>query len=109
MSIKSEKIDKQDKAKEYLLEVLKPGDTVYTILNHVSSKGMSRRIWLVTKSATSIVTLTYNAAILLDYRYNRDYNSLVVGGCGMDMGYHVVYNLSRALFGDGYALNQQWL
>lgn len=30
-----------------LLELLAPGDTVYTILRHVSSSGMSRRIGLV--------------------------------------------------------------
>lgn len=27
---------------------------------------------------------------------------LTVGGCGMDMGFHLVYNLSRVLFPSGF-------
>jgi hypothetical protein len=34
---------------------------------------------------------------------------LRVGGAGMDMGFHVVYGLSRVLHGDGYAVGQEWL
>jgi hypothetical protein len=33
----------------------------------------------------------------------------LVQGCGMDMGFHVVYSLSQTLFNDGYALKQRWL
>ena len=33
--------------------------------------------------------------------YNRKAEAIRVGGCGMDMGFHVVYNLSRALYRDG--------
>jgi hypothetical protein len=32
-----------------------------------------------------------------------------VHGCGMDMGFHAVYELSGALFGDGYSLKHKWL
>jgi len=38
---------------------------------------------------------------------------LRVGGCGMDMGFHIVYSLSLALYGSandgGYTLSQEWL
>jgi hypothetical protein len=27
----------------------------------------------------------------------------------MDMGFHVVYSLSYALFNDGYAIKQRWI
>jgi len=36
-------------------------------------------------------------------RHGRAQDALVVGGAGMDMGYHVVYNLARTLFADGFA------
>ena len=32
-----------------------------------------------------------------------------VGGCGMDMGFHLVYTLSRELFDDGYYVKHEWL
>lgn len=37
----------KDEARKRLKEVLKPGDTVYTILRHVSRSGMTRHISLV--------------------------------------------------------------
>jgi hypothetical protein len=37
------------------------------------------------------------------------YNGIKVGGCGMDMGFHVIYNISKTLFNDGYAIKHQWL
>lgn len=46
--------------------------------------------------------LGYNAAVAMGDRYDRDNEGIRVGGCGMDMGFHVVYNLSRTLFRDGY-------
>lgn len=44
MSTQAEK----DEAAERLREILKPGDTVYCILRHVSRSGMQRRISLYT-------------------------------------------------------------
>jgi hypothetical protein len=38
-----------------------------------------------------------------------DRNGIRVGGCGMDMGFHLVYTLSRALFDDGYYVKHEWL
>lgn len=32
-----------------------------------------------------------------------------VSGCGMDMGFHLVYNLSLVLYGSGDALKQRWI
>lgn len=57
----------------------------------------------------SIEFLSWYVAKALGYRFSEDTEALVVGGCGMDMGFHVVYSLSYALFGDGYALNQKWI
>jgi hypothetical protein len=34
---------------------------------------------------------------------------VIVNGCGMDMGGHLVSSLSRALFDDERALKYEWL
>jgi hypothetical protein len=52
----------------------------------------------------------YMAQVLgLSLRDTDQGNGLVVGGCGMDMGVHVIYNLAYKLYGDGYKLKSEWL
>lgn len=112
-----------------LRKLVKPGDTLHTILRHVSRSGMSRRIDVVKMGRNGPRYLTWLAAKVLGERTTGNGDGLVVGGCGMDMGFHVVYSLSRALYpkgfkvsgvgrnGDksgwdndgGYALKQEWL
>lgn len=87
-----------EQAKDKLREMLKPGDTVYTILRHVSSSGMMRHISLVTKDMQDI---THLAAVVLGEKIADD-GGLKRGGCGMDMGFDAVYQLSRYLFPDGF-------
>jgi hypothetical protein len=109
----------RDESLARLREWIKRGDTVYTILRGVSRSGMQRRISLVLlkrdeNDAGRIIDLHPNwaASKVLGYRLDRSGSSdaLIVGGCGMDMGFHLVYSLAAALFdGDGYALNHRWL
>ena len=107
--------EQRDKAAEYLKEWLKPGDTVYTIVRHVSRSGMLRHIGLVVlrydtkRKEINAYQASYNAALVLGWRVNKDRDALIVEGAGMDMGFHTVYELSHVLFNDGYALNQRWL
>lgn len=92
-----------------LRAILKPGDTVYTILNHVSSSGMMRRISLCVGSGKDVKNITWDAARALGDpiqqggKYVQD-AGMVVKGCGMDMGFHIVYGLSRTLFPDGFGI-----
>lgn len=101
-----------------LREWIKPGDTVYTVLDHVSASGMSRAIRVVVPmtytndgdpDSTRVDFRHPNWAVgkALDLRHwkrnGREQDALVVGGCGMDMGFHLVNSLSYALYGDGYA------
>lgn len=108
---------------------LRPGTTVYTVLRSVSRSGMTRGIDLYCVKNGEIRYLSGYAGQILGLR--RTDNGLQVGGCGMDMGFHVVYSLSSALYpkgfklgkgnhgrnGDtsgfdrdgGYALNHRWL
>lgn len=99
----------REKAAEYLKESLKPGDTVYTILRKVSASGMSRCLDLYTIRDNCPLRLTWNAAKVLESRYDRKAEALRVDGAGMDMGYSTVTHLSYKLFGEAYALKHQWL
>jgi hypothetical protein len=41
--------------------------------------------------------------------WTRGNKGIRVSGCGMDMGFHLVYSFAQALFKNGYALKQAWL
>lgn len=125
--------DKQAAIKE-LKTWLKPGDTLHTILRHVSGSGMTRHI--------SVYIFKGNIPYLMDYLVTqalglkrvpmRKGEGVIIHGAGMDMGFEIVYSLGRVLFpkgfkvdgvktrarnGDtsgfdtdgGYALKQEWL
>jgi hypothetical protein len=98
-------------AKESLLRILKEGDTVYTVLRHVSASGMSRRIDLYTFQDNKPVYLSGYYAMMQGEEPPQ--NGYRVGGCGMDMGFHLVYTLSSLLYGyadrGGYELRHEWL
>lgn len=91
---------------EKLREWIKPGDTVYTILDHVSSSGMMRaiRVGLLDCEDGRPINRHPNHAVGLALglkhwkRNGREQDALVVGGAGMDMGFHLVYSLSHTLY-----------
>lgn len=103
-----------EEAKERLRKLLPEGSTVYTVLRHVSKSGMSRRIDLYTIGEDrKPIFLTGWAACAMGDSWDRKNGGIRVPGCGMDMGFHLVYNLSATLYGatnrGGYALKQEWL
>jgi len=108
------KLDR-DYAIEKLLEhYLAPGSTVYTLLTHVSSSGLSRDITLYVVNNNKLENITYYAAHALGERLietNR-HRAIKQHGGGMDMGFNLVYNLSSVLFHGqdraGYVLRQEW-
>jgi len=111
-------VEGKQEARDRLLEILKPGDTVFTILRHASRSGMYRVIDLVVIKPDGrgdprywVRTISYNAATITDHEMDRNHDGIGVTGCGMDMGFHLVYSLSIALFGHegAYAINQAWL
>lgn len=99
---------KQDRI-EQIKKYVKEGDTLHTIVTHVARTGMSRHIRVFAIVDNDPVDLSSWIAGALDMRYIQKSNSVMIGGCGMDMGFALVYDLAHALFGDGYALNQRWL
>jgi len=97
-----------------LTDLLRAGDTVHTILRKVSKSGMTREISLVIARDNKLIDITYDASHALGNKLVDGYNRAIrVNGCGMDMGWHLVYNLSSVLFRgmdrDGYALKQSWI
>ena len=89
---------------EWLAEMradLPPGTTVHTILRHVSRSGMTRDIDLLRMGddREGFRWLSYRAAAILGESMAHD--AIRVSGAGMDMGFHLVYNLSHRLYPDG--------
>ncbi len=97
------KAQKQEQAEALtkLRDILKPGDTVSLILRSVSRSGMSRWISpLLIHPDGSTFYLGYLASKVLGLRVNDQ--AVRMDGCGMDMGFALVYELSHALWPDGY-------
>lgn len=102
--------------------VLKPGDTVYTVVVHVTRSRMRRSIEVLICRDGQPWPFGWLAARVLAWPYDRDRGGVVVRGTGMDMGFHLVYALAERLFPGyesptlgqtttkgGYALNHRWL
>jgi hypothetical protein len=106
-----------------LRKLIKPGDTLYTILRNRSRSGMMRAIDVYMflpdlrrgHKPRSIVKLwlSFNVARATGYTFSKAHESIAVGGCGFDAGFQVVYDLSRLLFPDakdpGYVLRHEWI
>lgn len=99
----------REEAIAYLKAQLRPGLNLYTCLRSVSSTGMSRTLDLYYVSGDEILRITWSAALVLGWTYDRRTEALRVHGCGLDVGYHTVASLSRILFGDEQALRHRWL
>ena len=95
--------NKED-AIEELKGVLKNGDTLYTNVQHVSGSGMTRDIKVIKISDNRPLNFNYWVAKALGYRMKN--NGIRISGCGMDMGFALIYNLSRTLDID---LKQEWI
>jgi hypothetical protein len=97
---RSEKQEQKEQALKSLRESLKPGDTVYTVLRSVSRSGMSREIDLYIFRDNAPEYLTGLVARACGFSLGK--RGLKMGGCGMDMGFHAVYELAAVLFPDGF-------
>jgi len=111
-------IDKEkEETKKRLKKLLRKGHyKVYCKLNHVSRSGMLRYIDFYTIVDDRPVYLTGYIDKVTSYKrapYNARYEGLKVEGCGMDMGFAVVYDLSQTLYGtkhdQAYKLSHRWL
>jgi predicted HAD superfamily phosphohydrolase len=117
----SVKISKADKAAavERLRELFDelPKKVAYTVTRKVSASGMTRRISVfVVDSDGDLRDISYYVGAVLGWSITdvMGHRTVRVDGCGMDMGFHLVYSLSYALYrGDGveragYVIRQEW-
>jgi hypothetical protein len=92
----------QENAVAQLRGLVRPGDTVYTVLRHVSRSGMSRSIDLYAVIDGEMRWLTGYAAQALETAIDKKNGGLKISGCGMDMGFALVYDLSSTLWPKGF-------
>ena len=93
MTKKQIKEDDYYHAKTCLNNLLNREQEIYCIIRHVSQSGMTRHISFFCIEANMPRFLDGYISNYLDYRMNKYYNALVVGGCGMDMAFSVVNHL----------------
>jgi hypothetical protein len=101
MTKKEKKEEDLRLTKENLLRLLKPTTQVYAIVKRVAASGMSRRITILVSTGTEIRNISGYVSTLLGLRWNDD-GSVTIRGAGMDMGFHIVYSMSRVLWPEGF-------
>lgn len=94
--------------KQTLAKYVREGVTLYTIVRKVSSSGMSRNIDVYAIEDNKPVYLSGYAAKVLGWKMAKD-RGIVVSGCGMDMGFHLVECLARTCGADYKKIRQEWL
>lgn len=92
----------RDAALTKLRSLLPPGSTVYCVLRHVSRSGMQRVIdpFIIGEDARPF-RLAYWLRDL-GFRVDSRRDGIVCNGAGMDIGWHLVFTLSRMLYPDGF-------
>lgn len=110
---------------EELRAILSPRDEVACVLRHVSRSGMMRHISLFIARDGALHNITQRAADAMGDTVARD-GGIKMGGCGMDMGFALVYALGATLWPNGtrephgtrngepdsdggYALRHRWI
>ena len=94
---KKQKLDNYYYAETKLDELLNRKQEIYSIIRHVSQSGMTRHISFFIIRNNEIWHIGNLISDYLDYRPNKNYNGLVVQGCGMDMAFSVVNNLQEKM------------
>lgn len=119
------KIGRTDKL-EYMNDLKKELEhcdhRVWAEIKHVSQSGMTRDIAFYIPvyahdGKLSMRNITWIMSKLIDRRYNDKNGGIRVHGCGMDMAYDCIYNLSCRLYSpDGkydrdaaYKLKREWM
>jgi hypothetical protein len=131
---KADRLEAQETLKKLIVE---GGYRIYTTLKHVSRSGMSRSIDCHVIIDNQPRWISGYIARACDMSYDEKRECIKIGGCGMDMGFAIVYNVSSQLFkdykcmgencpasdhvnnhtdkngvtihNDGYAVSQKWM
>jgi hypothetical protein len=127
LTVKAGKAAMKERCIAELKALVKPRSTVSTLLENVSRSGMRRQIsfYIVDPRDNEIINIDYYVSIITDTKRSKS-GALIVNGCGMDMGFNVVYNLGCILWptgtdtphgsrngapdsSGGYALKHKWI
>lgn len=95
-------IEEREDAINTLRGLYLPGMYVPCVLRHVSRSGMMRAISTFYVVDGEISESSWLVARATQARIHQNYGGVIVGGAGMDMGFHLVYGLSRTLYPNGH-------
>lgn len=115
---------RQEYCRKELRKILRPKSTVYIVLRSVSKSGMSREISAFAIHNGELRNLDGLVADAIGHAVGKQ--GIKMHGCGMDMGFALVYSLGAALWpkgtakphgtrngepdrAGGYALKQLWV
>lgn len=92
----------------------RPTPEIYVSVRHINRLGDARVIacylpYQRTDGGYGIWHISHRVATALGLRYSDRHEGVTVSGGGMDMGFHLVSSLSRALTGNDYAIGHRWL
>lgn len=87
-----------EEARADLRNRLKPGQEILCVLRSVSRSGMQRVIDLKVIEDGELRGLGWTAATAMGETFDPKREGIKTTGCGMDMGFHTVYSLSRVLW-----------
>ena len=102
-------VDRAEDIARFYCNYLHGQTTIWVLCRHVSSGGATRVLSFFVVKDNTILCIDWFLQDFLGYKPHKKFDGVVVKGCGMDMGFHVVYSLSQALFNDGYAIKQRWI
>lgn len=85
----------------FLRDVLKPGSTAFTVLRNVSRSGMERSIDVYALNRDDRLWLSGRVAFVCNDLWDHRRECIKIGGAGMDMGFAIVNDLARNLYGLG--------
>jgi len=102
MTKAQQKQQDRDHARVQLRALCPVGATIYTKAVHVSRSGMYRAINVYVMQDNAPIRISEMVAKAIEGRYDHRHEAVGVSGCGMDMGFAIVYALSHALYGAGF-------
>lgn len=98
---KQAKAREHNEACEQLRQLFPIGSTIYCVIRSVSRSGMSREISFFAGGPNHEVScVDWLVCRALDYHLGKA--GVKVSGCGMDMGFHVVYSVARVIYRDAF-------
>lgn len=84
-------------ARDRLRELLASVNVIYTVLTHTSRDGMFRAIKpLIATHLDDVRDITHLVSLATGDKEHRR-GGIGMGGCGMDMGFALVYNIGRVI------------